>query len=123
MAAPAALPVIAKEAAGKIGLQGVLGGASSFLPPMSGGGDISAGESWPQMMLRRFWRPSQQRERRTHAREHARRLDPDLAAMRSISPAAAYRIQVGRCLERSEREWQEGFKEQVAEEAADRMGL
>lgn len=124
-AAPAAIPVIAREAAAKLGLEGALGGTISSSIPLGLGGvppDPSS-EPWPQRALRMFWRPTQRRERRNTVEWQARRLDPDLASMRSISPSAAYQLQRSRCAARVEHEAMASIKEHMAEEAAERMGL
>ena len=98
----ASLPVVLKDASTKMGLEGVIAGSTrSFgasrlpTPPADDG-------SWIRRTLSRFWSASAVRERRQQAEWEARHLDSDLASMRSLSPAAAYRLQCDRQFRRIE---------------------
>jgi len=96
-AAPVAVPVAAKEAAVAMGLSGPVGPASiiegSMLKnaPMAGG--IAADMSWTTRALERLMSEDGRREVSNDAKAYARTLDPDLAALRSVSPSFAFRRQ------------------------------
>ena len=126
LAAIVALPVAAKEAAGKLGLQGPLGwGVEGGLlhgpHPGSALASSADAESFWQRQLRKFTTSrSQQRYRRISARQDARRLDPDLASMRSISPAAAYALQCDRCVARHERDGRQAIIDEIYDETIER---
>lgn len=117
-------PVALKEAAGKIGLEGVLGGhiasgLSSGVPPQADGED-----GWITKKIKTYWSAKAAKERRASAAGwEARRLDADLAALRSISPSAAYTIQIDRCVERNTRNGWEELQEKAAERGARLMGI
>lgn len=131
VAAPAAVPVIAKEAAAKLGLEGALGGmiGPHTLPGYGVPASLSTGasEHWAKRALREFWSPAKQRERAETIDGAARRLDPDLASMRSLSPAAAYQLQRTRCKARVEQKsldhYNDHWQEHLAEQAQRGMGL
>jgi hypothetical protein len=102
--APVAGPVAAKEAAAKMGLQGVIGGAL-----MRGGpGEACAPQPWTQAQEVSWlkenlatWQSDEQREeRRYYERDYARQLDGDIAALRSVSPSYAYMKQLDRNVDR-----------------------
>lgn len=100
--APAAGPVAAKEAAQKMGLSAVTmaqGGAVDGVP-VGGYGDSSAqSESdWVRDEMKEFWSDDARRQRWQSAKWAAKALDPDLAALRSVSPAWAYNMQRTRVL-------------------------
>lgn len=131
-AAPAAIPVIAKEAAAKLGLEGALGGmlGPHTLPPCLPSVDscgIGTSEHWAKQAMRKFWSPTKKRERAETIDGSARRLDPDLASMRSISPAAAYQLQRARCKSRIEQQnwnyYSDHLQEHLAEQAERGLGL
>lgn len=114
-AAPIAAPVVAKDAAQKIGLEGALGG--NIGPHFDGPMGVPDGDhrSWIKKALSRFWSPAQKRQRAESAEWMARRLDPDLASMRSLSPAAAYRIQYERCCGRIDQRARQNLLDQLEE--------
>jgi len=99
-AAPLAATVAAKEAAATMGLSGpinaanagLVGGSSlNFVNP------VTDGTPWFVEAMKSFMSEEAIERDRLHAKGRARILDPDLAAMRSLSPAQAYAIQVERC--------------------------
>lgn len=124
-AALAAAPVAAKEAARKMGLEGAIGsmgiGGGGLAP--SGCSPIPDGGSWVKRMIARFYSPQAKRERFYQAEWDARRLDSDLASMRSISPAVAYRIQLARSEKRIEGRNYVSLQEQLQEEVKAGVGL
>lgn len=105
-AAPAALPVAIKEIAEKAGI----GSAASMAPVSAHGAIVAdyavgagpAGEGWDGNIRWLKHRLSvvdtehQRYHRRRRAEELAHRLNPNLASLRSVSPAVAYRIEVER---------------------------
>lgn len=107
-AAPIAGPVVAKEAAAKMGMGTLLGGAASLSgETMDAGYSISLDKEtnmlgWCKAELRNvFSDKNVSAVRQSIIRNgDARILDSDLAAMRSASPAAAYQIQIDRCVAR-----------------------
>lgn len=98
---PIAGPVVAKEAAVAMGLSGPIGGALAnggyAISPGAPVGLAGGGRSWAQRALDYMNSDVGAREIDADARHAARVLDPDLAAMRSVSPAYAYRRQRERC--------------------------
>lgn len=123
VAAPAAIPVIAKEAARKLGLEGALGGTlGPHTLPGYGVPGVAAGGHWAHDAIKRFWSPRRQRERRETIEGAARRLDADLASMRSLSPSAAYRIQYDRTKTRIETQNWDYLQEHLAEAVKDKLG-
>lgn len=103
----AAAPVVAQEAAAKMGLSSMVSAAS--MPAVGvghaiGASPASSDDSWVKRAIAEYWSPQARRERENEAAHAARVLDPDLASMRSLSPSAAYSLQRARCLERIETE-------------------
>lgn len=100
--APVAGPVAAKEAAVSMGLEGVIAGASMVGGAMPSGSPIASGEvDWLRERIRDHVSGESDAEYKANARHDARRLDPDLAALRSVSPAWAYTRQVERAYQRN----------------------
>lgn len=89
----------AKAAAQAMGLSGALGGAAAAInePRVIGhaGGPYSSQSTLDHIsqLMNEMMSERGKMERRLNAAEVARRLDPDLASMRSMSPSAAYAIQ------------------------------
>lgn len=114
-ATPVALPVAAKEAAAKMGLASITSAAGALpgdtLPTLHGPvPTASGGDGWLRDALADLTTPTKQAEFRERAALQAGRLDADLAALRSVSPAAAFAIQRERCFVRVakyERSWVE----------------
>jgi hypothetical protein len=103
-AAPLAATVAAKEAAASMGLSGPLN-AMSYLGNvgMAGYGSgppTMSNTPWFVDAYKNFMSPDTIEQHRASAKGQARLLDADIAAMRSISPAQAYAMQVDRCFER-----------------------
>lgn len=99
-AAPMAVPVAVKDAAAKMGLSAVTGPGEMM---GSIGGNSPVGNGYDEagyitQSIKEFWSPQVAADRAEQARSRASRLDPDLAAMRSVSPAWAHRVQTARCL-------------------------
>lgn len=99
-AAPAALPVAIKEAAEKAGIASI-----TDLPPAADYGfaetagpsmDWDAHIKWLKDRFTRVSSDHQRFDRLRRAEEQAHRLNPNLASLRSVSPAAAYSIEVER---------------------------
>lgn len=108
-AAPIAGPVVAKEAAAKMGMSSLLGGAGAAMGGsgealLRGGLNKQEGSwlDWAQAELRNVFseRNVAEMRRRVIRNGEARLLDADLASMRSASPAAAYQLQIERCVAR-----------------------
>lgn len=98
--APVAAPVAAKEAAVSMGLEGALGGSVAAAIPM--GSPIADGsKDWLKERISEHLSGESDAEYKANARHDARRLDPDLAALRSVSPAWAYQKQVERAYQRN----------------------
>ena len=105
-AAPAALPVAVKEIAAKAGIGSVtdlapVHAASAMAPDYAvGAGPDGMGWDgnirWLKHRLSAVNTEHQRYHRRRRAEELAHRLNPNLASLRSVSPAAAYRIEVER---------------------------
>jgi len=97
-----AAPAVAKEAASAaMGLSGPIGPISAMVGSNAAapsGYPISSGDggSWVKKALERLDSEKGRKEIRQDAKNIARILDPDIAAMRSLSPSVAYRIQIGR---------------------------
>jgi hypothetical protein len=122
--APIAAPVAAKEAAASMGLKtittvsaGISGGG------IYGGGPPIADVSWVKRALAEFGNAKAQRHWDRHGRELARTLDSDIAAMRSISPAAAYQIQRGRLSIRIPLQERQYLEDELEQELKNRLGL
>ena len=102
-AAPAALPVAVKEAAEKAGI-----GSAATMAPVVDHGMALPGPSWDGQIKwikdRLLNLGSQQNAYNRHCRaeEQAHRLNPNLASLRSISPAVAYRIEYERQIKKLE---------------------
>lgn len=121
--APIAAPVVAQEAAGKMGLSSWASAAVSGdqyvskswgATPQAAGGD----EDWIRSRFDEFWSEEGVEIRHSQSRHEARTLDPDLASMRSISPSFAYSVQrsrVKRDIERRELGW--------IEKSANKLGI
>jgi hypothetical protein len=109
-AAPIAAPVIAQEAAGKMGLQAIgtayagmeLSGTADYNPVKEAVSPVNEGE-WVRSEIAQFFSEPQRRNRRESIGSNITRLDPDLASMRSVSPSFAYSRQVDRTMARAER--------------------
>jgi hypothetical protein len=101
--APVAGPVAAKEAAASMGLEGVIAGASMVGGAIPSGSPISTGDNldWLKDRIREHVSGEIDADYKANARHDARRLDPDLAALRSVSPAWAYTQQVERAYQRN----------------------
>lgn len=68
---------------------------------MAGFGAVpTADVGWAREALKDFWSEDKQSEIKARASVYARMLDTDLASMRSISPSAAYSVQMDRTLKR-----------------------
>lgn len=113
-AAPVALPVAAKEAAVSMGLSGPLGAAaaSQYIGNSCGAVPMPCDPSQEIMYykdrLASIVSSENMLRYRQEARNEARILDADIAAMRAISPSAAYAMQVERVVQRriqQERSW------------------
>jgi catalase (peroxidase I) len=109
-AAPVAAPVVAREAAQKAGL-GVVGlGVDQFGPGSSGcvPANPSSERDWLMSWCKQVFTAEWEEEKRREGKSWwPSKLDPDLAASRSLSLSAAMRIQQDRNIERriaSERE-------------------
>lgn len=93
-----AAPVAAKEAAKKMSLESVMSPAkegtdlviNSATPPM---GIAEAEIDWARRGLATLDSPREEAQRSLMAKHQARILDADLAALRSMSPSAAYTLQ------------------------------
>ena len=93
-------PVIAKEATAKMGMDSlgydsVIGG--SVAPSDGGYGTIE----WARKRFEEITEKGNIESRRAEVRSYQSRMGPDLASMRSVSPSAAYNIQVERAIIRS----------------------
>lgn len=95
----AVLPSAAQQAASKMGMSvdmlPVNFGPHEEPQAVPGFGDQSG---WLKQQISEFYGTSATHERKERARVMARHLDPDLAALRSVSPAAAYTIQRQRAM-------------------------
>lgn len=120
-AAPIAGPVVAQEAAAKMGLQPLLGGIGGI-----GGSLLSqTGETprsieynhleWLKERLKRLADPEYLAEMRRDLKWQVNRLDPDLAAMRGISPSAALSIQIDRIMQRNIKQETWNIRKQIKE--------
>jgi hypothetical protein len=124
--APIAGPVAAKEAAASMGLSALTSvgsGLSAGMASVNYGSPVGGENSWVNRAIATFNSPAKQRELDARAKDYARILDPDIAAMRSLSPAAAYHLQRARARERvaiTEMQW---LKDQLEQEAMSRLGL
>lgn len=109
-AAPVAAPVALKEAAVSMGLSGPIGMGAAALGgiPANGGYPIGPDKGWLMKQLTELYSPQKQDEFHQQARHMARVLDADIAALRSISPARAYQMQIERAvaqLTANEKSW------------------
>lgn len=109
--AAAAAPVAAKEAAKRMGLESIttLGGGGgapldsipSPSSPIPGAhydeSELESELEWAKEVLWNLDSPEVRADRARTASHMATRLDADLAAMRSLSPSAAYALQRQRC--------------------------
>ncbi len=106
IAAPMALPVAAKDVAAKMGLSSLTAAPGADDCPdvpcelmTCSDGDVSS-LKWYRQNLKDLFSSERVAQRRRHARRLAYRLDPDLAAHVSLSPAAAHQIQAERNYQR-----------------------
>ena len=115
-AAPIALPVAAKEAAVSMGLSGPLGAGAGMANTIgyatSIGGpmpcDPASEGDYLRSRLAEIMSPQNLSRFRQEAKHEARMLDADIAAMRSISPSAAFSMQIERAVQKrieQERSW------------------
>jgi hypothetical protein len=121
--APIAAPVMAKEAAAKMGMGIRLNDGPIGIPTISGGSFDQDQTSWLKKHLMRFDTEAGRRELDEQVRYVARTLDPDLASMRSVSPAFAYAQQRHRCMKRLDAERRWNVTNQIAEAAQRSIGL
>lgn len=121
--APVAAPVVAKEAATRMGLSSMAaaaftgdqfypGGVGSAMTQPTSNGD------WIKQQIDQFVSPEARSGRLMQARQMAGRLDPDLAAMKSVSPSWAYAAQCDRAIARIEQNELSWLRKE-----ADRSGL
>ena len=114
--APIAAPVAAKEAAASMGLTGITGivGVGANVANANyyrrGENAVQACDpiDWAKNGLKHLMSAERQMEIRMQAKNNARILDADIAAMRAVSPAAAYQMQIDRNVARIidiERQW------------------
>lgn len=114
--APIAAPVAAKEAAAAMGLAGPLGGMAANIGTMCAPSPGLADDgSWARRALARMLSEEGKREIINDAKAYARNLDADLAAMRSVSPAFAYRLQCDRNEAQITRHRRESLLRDIAE--------
>lgn len=131
LAAPMAAPVVAKEAAVAMGLSGPLNAAGAMLPGnmlSAGTGGCNPSEPGSYLDFLRSQlagivsgKPDKEIER--EARYAASRLDPDLAAMRSASPAFVWQAQRERTYNRIIEDRKASLLEQIARETKGTLGL
>jgi hypothetical protein len=100
-AAPAALPVAIKEAAERAGISSIAAApANEFADfahaPTPHGAVTQQHLQWLRDRLTQTQGPNARFEREQRARNLAYRLSPNLAALRSVSPAVAYGIEYER---------------------------
>lgn len=127
-AAPVGVPVAMKEAATKMGM----GGLTQFAPtaPSLYGGECTIPGPPPQDHGQRLkdalafigsddWLDRERRQ----ARFTARALDPDLAAMRSLSPSAAYQLQIERIVADNLEREKASILAQMASHAKSKLGF
>lgn len=123
-AAPVALPVAAKEAAAKMGLESVTAASQplmSSLPGESTASDLDWQEKYFKSELRELFSSENVRQRKRMARAHSHVLDADLAALRSMSPAVAYIKQQERNIERAIKDTREEMQDRISAIARKRM--
>lgn len=100
-AAPFGVAVAAKEAAASMGLSGPIGanigGSMAYAGASMYGNPVSDGGNWIVDAWKDFNSKQRVESDWMQAKQMARVLDADIAAMRSISPARAYQMQVERC--------------------------
>lgn len=130
-AAPVALPVAIKEAAERAGI----GSAAALAPvpseqPMVSDYTVAPERDWSGQIRWLKHRlgvvdtEHQRYHRRRRAEQDAHRLNPNLASLRSVSPAVAYRIEVDRRLRRLEEEDRQTATLELAEAMRQKaMGL
>lgn len=101
-AAPVAAPVVAREAAQKAGVGSIGLGVGEEFPPSAGQnwGVPTDENDWVRSRMKQVLSKAWEDEERESMRDwHPSRLDPDLAASRSLSLSAALRIQRDRNIE------------------------
>ena len=97
VSAPAALPVAVREAAEKAGI-----GSAATMAPVADIGQTPVGHVWDghiKLLKDRLLSLSREQyayNRHCRAQEQAYRLNPNLASLRSVSPAVAFRIEYER---------------------------
>lgn len=130
-AAPAALPVAIKEIAEKAGI----GSAAALAPgpseqPMVSDYTAFPDSNWDGQLrwlkhrIGTIDTEHQRHHRRRRAEQEAYRLNPNLASLRSVSPAVAYRIEVERRIKVLENEDRKSANLELAEALRQKaMGL
>jgi len=116
--APVAAPVAAKQAAVSMGLRGLGSAAAAGAVEYAGTGRYDSPVPCPptpmehaqflKERLAEMLSPESIARYRQEAKGQARMLDTDIAAMRSISPSAAYEMQLERLVQariKQERQW------------------
>lgn len=102
-AAPVAAPVVARDAAAKAGIGAVGLGIDNYGPPVSGQcypAEPASEREWIAGNIKRVLSKAWEQEQRDSMRHwYPSRLDPDLAASRSLSLSAALRLQRERDVE------------------------
>ena len=93
-------PVIAKEATAKMGIE-KLGYASHYGSSVVANDGEYGTIEWARKRFEKITERGNIRYRRANIRANQSSMDPDLASMRSVSPSAAYNIQVERAITRS----------------------
>lgn len=114
-ATPAAAPVAAKDAAIRMGLGADLGlmGVSVSAPSLT---PIAAGDEVATLRQKFKWYQDNRAKMRREAKRFlARGLDPDLAALRSVSPTWAVEAQATRNAEREYAENTDWITRRLAE--------
>lgn len=97
-----AAPVAAKEAAAKMGLKGITGWGAGFVGGSGSAAPPGIDKDWIKNALKELVDKDYRQQLTNDIRRYdARHLDADLASMRSISPAAAYHLQIDRSVERA----------------------
>lgn len=123
--APIAAPVVAKDAAATMGLLSLGRNAASVGATVMGydGGppNVTSRESWAARSLRLFWSRRSVKVREVHADALALVLSPNLASLRSISPAAAYAINRTRSRAKINDDYWTEIQEDIAEETKSKI--
>lgn len=116
-AAPIAAPVVAQEAAAKMGLQAVIGAGGLGYNSVGGCHPVPAGShlDWLKTRVKELADPEYVSQVRRDIRYNISRLDPDLASMRGISPSAAFSIQLDRVVKKRIEEESWSIRRQLKE--------